>query len=253
MERNQPLIITDAIDHWEALKSWNKEYFLDRFGDQELHVKLGKNGIFEGPAPREKWSDHKENALPKFVENQLDFPELVMERPGPINLSVKEIFQMFQNKTRDPQDPEESWISAYVEYTPMKKAFEELKKEISEPGFEKDFFTQLELKHSNIWIGDSHTLNTLVLICTIIGDGQTLGKLHFDQFENALAMVKGAKEVILFDPRNNHQLYETYIQEATFKVTKNHESYDLVRTGLQERKCFNGTILNAFSVKIYGS
>ena len=66
-------------------------------------------------------------------------------------------------------------------------------------------------------------------------------------------MVKGAKEVILFDPRNNHQLYETYIQEATFKVTKNHESYDLVRTGLQERKCFNGTILNAFSVKIYGS
>jgi len=218
LERNQPLIITDAFDHWEALKSWNKEYFLDRFGDQELHVKLGKNGIFEGPAPREKWSDHRENALPDFVEKQLDFPELVMERPGPINLSVKEIFQMFQNKTRDPQDPNESWISAYVEYTPMKKAFEELKKEISEPGFEKDFFTQLELKHSNIWIGD----------------GQTLGKLHFDQYENALAMVKGAKEVILFDPRNNHQLYETYIQEATFQVTKNHDSYQLVRRGLQE-------------------
>ena len=162
MERNQPLIITDAFDHWEALKSWNKEYFLDRFGDQELHVKLGKNGIFEGPAPREKWSDHRENTLPDFVEKQLEFPELVMERPGPINLSVKEIFQMFQNKTRDPQDPNESWISAYVEYTPMKKAFEELKKEISEPGFEKDFFTQLELKHSNIWIGESHTLNTPV-------------------------------------------------------------------------------------------
>ena len=29
LERNQPLIITDAFDHWEALKSWNKEYFLE--------------------------------------------------------------------------------------------------------------------------------------------------------------------------------------------------------------------------------
>ena len=79
---------------------------------------------------------------------------------------------------------------------------------------------------------------TLVIICIISGDGQTLGKLHFDQYENALAMVKGAKEVILFDPRNNHQLYETYIQEATFQVTKNHDSFELVRRGLQERNCF---------------
>jgi len=38
LERNQPLIITDAFDHWEALKSWNKEYFLNRFGDQELEI-----------------------------------------------------------------------------------------------------------------------------------------------------------------------------------------------------------------------
>ena len=29
LERNQPLIITDAFDHWKALKNWNKEYFLD--------------------------------------------------------------------------------------------------------------------------------------------------------------------------------------------------------------------------------
>ena len=76
------------------------------------------------------------------------------------------------------------------------------------------------------------------LISKFPGDGQTLGKLHFDLYENALAVVKGAKEIILFDPRNNHQLYETYIQEATFQVTKNHDSFELVRRGLQERNCF---------------
>ena len=51
-------------------------------------------------------------------------------------------------------------------------------------------------------------------------------------------MVKGAKEVILFDPRNNHQLYETNLQRAQFEVTKNHDSYELVRRGLLERNCF---------------
>ena len=62
--------------------------------------------------------------------------------------------------------------------------------------------------------------------------------MHYDDYENALAMVKGAKEVILFDPRNNHQLYETYIQQAQFAVTKSNGSYELVREGLQERNCF---------------
>ena len=51
--------------------------------------------------------------------------------------------------------------------------------DIAEPGYENNFFGELELKHSNIWIGD----------------GQTLGKLHFDEFENALAMIRGSKGV----------------------------------------------------------
>ena len=115
--------------------------------------KLGENGIFEGPGLREKWSDHKENALPDFIKNQLDFPELVLERPGPIHLSLEEIFQMFQNKTRDPQDPNESWTSFYIQACNMEMISDELKKEISELGFEKSFFTQLEPRETNVWIG----------------------------------------------------------------------------------------------------
>ena len=57
-------------------------------------------------------------------------------------------------------------------------------------------------------------------------------------------MVKGAKEVILFDPRNNHQLYETFLQQARFEVIKNHDSYELVRKGLLERKCLNSDKMN---------
>ena len=44
LERNQPLIITDAFDHWEALKSWNKEYFLEHqeyFEEYLIEVQSG--------------------------------------------------------------------------------------------------------------------------------------------------------------------------------------------------------------------
>ena len=115
--------------------------------------KLGENGIFEGPAPRDKWLDHKENVLPYFIEKQLEFPELVYERPAMVWLTPEEFFQMFQNKTRDPQDPNESWVSPYLEYYPVEWISEELKKEFSEPGFEKGFFKQLNLRETNIWIG----------------------------------------------------------------------------------------------------
>ena len=107
---------------------------------------------------KEKWLDHKENALPDFIEKQLEFPELVLERPASVYLTPEEFFQMFQNKTRDPQDPNELWISPYIEYYPIEWISEELKKEISEPGFEKDFFTQLKLKQTYIWIGKSNNL-----------------------------------------------------------------------------------------------
>ena len=87
----------------------------------------------------------------------MEFPELVLERPASVHLTPEEFFQMFQNKTRDSQDPHESWISAYVEYYPIEWISEELEKEISEPGFEKDFFTQLKLKQTYIWIGKNRT------------------------------------------------------------------------------------------------
>ena len=44
LERNQPVIITDAFDHWEALNSWNKEYFLnlqEYFEECLFHVQSG--------------------------------------------------------------------------------------------------------------------------------------------------------------------------------------------------------------------
>ena len=55
LERNRPVIITGALSAWPANTKWGRNFFSENFGNQELHVKLGQNGIFEGPESREKW------------------------------------------------------------------------------------------------------------------------------------------------------------------------------------------------------
>ncbi|KAL8618973.1 hypothetical protein ACOMHN_018356 [Nucella lapillus] len=61
-----------------------------------------------------------------------------------------------------------------------------------------EFFENvLKLAHLNIWLSD----------------GNTLGKAHFDPFDNFLCQISGEKEVMLFEPRNDF-LYEAHIPEA---------------------------------------
>lgn len=52
--------------------------------------------------------------------------------------------------------------------------------------------TLLRREHFNVWVGD----------------GRTVGKLHFDPFDNLLAMIAGTKRVTLFHPHSNYALYE---------------------------------------------
>ncbi len=44
--------------------------------------------------------------------------------------------------------------------------------------------------------------------------GRTLGKLHFDPYDNFMCMVSGAKQFLIFEPHHNEQLYEGHIREA---------------------------------------
>ena len=69
-----------------------------------------------------------------------------------------------------------------------------------------------------------------------LSDGHTLGKLHFDPFDNLLCQVStcylsawhgshgavfvkldGAKTLTLFEPWDNSRLYESHIPEAQFE------------------------------------
>ena len=63
---------SDALEKWSSVREkWGRHFFKSEFGDKKQHVKLGQNGIFEGPADRSAW---EESSLPDFVREKLQFP-----------------------------------------------------------------------------------------------------------------------------------------------------------------------------------
>jgi hypothetical protein len=51
-----------------------------------------------------------------------------------------------------------------------------------------------------------------------LGDGRTVGKLHFDPFDNILVQLAGAKTFRLTDPGRNERLLEGHMREAELEV-----------------------------------
>ena len=64
------------------------------------------------------------------------------------------------------------------------------------------FLQGLTQEVSNIWLSD----------------GNTVGKLHFDGSDNILVQLVGTKNLTIFHPHDNANLYEGHIQEAQFEA-----------------------------------
>jgi len=60
----------------------------------------------------------------------------------------------------------------------------------------------LHIAHTNFWLGD----------------GQTVGKLHFDPYDNMLVPVQGRKVVLMMPPYNNQRIGEGHLQEGELAV-----------------------------------
>lgn len=172
--RSKPFILENAISHWTAFTKWTKEFFLSRYKDEKIHIKLAPNGVFEGVEDVSLWEDHKTMEIPPYIYNQLPFPDLVVVRPGTANIRFSEFSDMmdqkqFEQTCSEKKNGTSAKVSAYLEYSSISH-FPDLERDVEELDLAKDL---LEMKHLNIWLSD----------------GDTLGKLHFDPFDNFLCQV----------------------------------------------------------------
>lgn len=189
--RSKPVIITGAMDDWPAMSKWTTEYLREMYGNKSVHIKLTPKGEYEGIETASIWDSYQTFIIPQAVLKQLPYPDLVVVRPATLNIRFSEFLDIIKNVSAGKLTD----VSAYLEYTSVSDYFTELEMDIAEMPF---FKNTLQLKHLNIWLSD----------------GNTLGKTHFDPFDNFLCQISGEKEVILFEPHSNERLYEAHIPEA---------------------------------------
>lgn len=145
------------------MRKWTNDFLELKFGQNEVHNKMTPDGVFEGCDRAERFSDYKSFHIPDFVFKQLPFHELVVVRPASENLK----FSLFMEMLRRPPAVN---LSAYLEYSSIPEHMPELEEDISEFDFVKGVLTR---RHLNMWLSS----------------GNTLGKLHFDPYENFLCQV----------------------------------------------------------------
>ena len=158
--QSKPVIIEDGLLEWPALQKWTQEFFYDQFGDQFVHIKLTPDGIFEGVESASLWEEYESFVIPDLVKQQLEFPDLVVVRPATQQLKFADFLNSLSIQN----------YSAYLEYSSIPEYLPQLEQDLSELPIVTDLLTR---RHLNIWLSD----------------GNTLGKLHFDPYDNLLCQV----------------------------------------------------------------
>ncbi|KFD72264.1 hypothetical protein M514_01322 [Trichuris suis] len=188
--RSKPVIFKKAITDWPAFQKWTNAFLRKTFGNKTVHVKLSPNGIFEGVEPTKDWNVAADLLrIPEEVKRHLAHPELLLVRPASNETLFSDFLDFISKKGA------RNSMSAYLEYTSIRGNFKSLEEDIDPLPF---LGAAMRPVHLNIWISN----------------GNTLGKLHFDEYENFLCQLRGRKQVILTDPQSNDRLHEGYIVEA---------------------------------------
>ncbi|XP_071809450.1 uncharacterized protein [Asterias amurensis] len=196
LKASKPFIIEGATAHWDALHKWTMDFLRERYGNNEVHIKLAPDGLFEGVDDVTHWEEHGTFEIPKNIFEKLPFPDLVVVRPASINVKFSEFLDMIGNHSNtSTSEKHKPRASAYLEYSSIPNYLPELEQDVEEFPFVQGL---LKRRHLNIWLSD----------------GNTLGKLHFDPFDNFLCQIRGRKQLILFEPHDNTKMYEGHIPEA---------------------------------------
>lgn len=166
LKRSKPVIIEGAVKKWPAFSKWTQQFFRDKFGKNKVHVKLTPGGDFEGVERADLWDTYGTFAIPEAVRRKLQFPELVVVRPAGVNMNFSDFLDLITWAAEQPTRN----VSAYLEYSSIPEYMPELEDDIEEFEFAKRILSR---KHLNIWLSD----------------GNTVGRLHFDEYDNFLCQV----------------------------------------------------------------
>lgn len=188
-------------------------------------TKLSPSVAFEGVEPLHLWGMADEQRVPPDVLAQLQSPDLVVVRAAHRDLPLEQVLELIARQHRlsaavnastrhssraslQQHPPLQQELNAYVEYLDLTGL----------PGL-LDALIGPALPS---WIGDVALEGKAHLW---LGDGRTIGKLHFDPFDNLLVQLEGSKTFVLFDAARNERFYEGHMREAELTFIEDSETF----------------------------
>lgn len=160
--RSRPVVIENGAANWPAMEKWTMQYLRGLYGSKKIHIKLTEDGEFEGVGSATLWEGYHDNWIPEAVRSQLQYPDLVVVRPASVEMTFSRFLDFIASRNRTH--------SAYLEYSSIPSHLPLLEQDVKEMPFLNGLLSR---SHLNIWLSD----------------GNTLGKLHFDPFDNFLCQV----------------------------------------------------------------
>jgi len=222
----KPVIITNYPVHTQSSSSPSSKMLahdmdgvlaaLLSVGHKEFGVKLSPSRDFEGIDDLLHWTTSSSQSVPRPILDQMVTPDQVVVRAAHATMSINDYLHLiskpeyFNDTIRSASNTNKNskLVYAYVEYQDMQHNFPELLS---------------SLLHSDPLLG-STVLNQIFLQrkpYLWLGDGDTLGKLHFDQYDNLLIQLQGSKTFRLIDPQRNERMMEGHMREAQLEVQTN--------------------------------
>lgn len=210
--KQRPVVIRDLSSAPSAEKLG---HVLRGVGQEVVGCKLSDSADFEGVESLSHWlreGEHASDDLPEMVAQKLAALDSVVVRAAHEQLKVEEVLTLLAEKKATG-----SSMTAYVEYhrirtsdSANKRLLIELLRPESSPttgetmleGFIEELFVREdgELKgHPYLWLGD----------------GSTLGKRHFDPYDNLLFQTAGSKTFTLSPPAS---FSEGHLREGNLKA-----------------------------------
>ena len=183
---------------------------LESFYYQEVGVKLSTSESFEGIEAIDEWGGINAQYIPPDILRQLQSPDKVVVRAAHKDMRLGEFMQLLHRNQRGSLHqslntsmlPGNCPFSAYVEYLDLSYHLYELQQKLLErfDAWNNSLPFPIPLLEGKPYMW--------------LGDGRTVGRLHFDPFDNILVQLEGSKTFYLVDPSDNVGMLEGHMREA---------------------------------------
>ena len=194
----RPLVIENFLNK----KNISLLHLLASHLQRKVGVKLSPSSEFEGIDDLSNWGTESSRRIPDFIQAQLQSPNKVVVRAAHEEMTLEDFLSLLIYSNNVSQLCDE--VHAYIEYLPVSAYL---------PGLHESLL-HFEIKSKSIFENFVYGKSYLWL-----GDGNTVGKTHFDPFDNLLIQLEGSKTFLMADTSNSDKFREGHMREAQLRFT----------------------------------